>query len=277
MALRLVARRGRPRDGIVALVGAGPGDADLLTLRAATLIREADVIVHDRLVAREILAMARPAARLVDVGKRRAHHRCSQDEINDLLVRLAREGLRVVRLKGGDPLIFGRGGEEAASLARAGVHYELVPGVTAASACAAGARIPLTHRGVASGCVFITGHTRDGAPDADWPLLARTRQTLVVYMGLHTLPEIALQLLSNGRGGNTPVALVERGGTRRQRVVTGTLASIAARARVARIASPALVIIGEVVDLRAALDPGVAVAPAAQALLATRGLAARAA
>jgi len=240
--------------GKVWLVGAGPGAEDLLTLRAAALVRGADVIVHDRLVAPGILTMRRPGARLVDAGKRRACHRMTQAAINALLVRLAGEGLRVVRLKGGDPLVFARGGEEAAALAAAGVPFEVVPGITAATACAAGALIPLTHRDSASGALFLTGHARDGGPDLDWPLLARTHQTLVIYMGLATLPRICAGLVTHGRAASTPVALVENGATPAQRVVTGTLGTIVARAREQAVQAPALVIVGEVVGLRAVLQ-----------------------
>lgn len=235
------------------LVGAGPGPADLLTVRAARVLAQAEVLVHDRLVSTEVLDLAPPGARRIDVGKRRGHHRMAQDDICALLVERARQGRRVVRLKGGDPLVFARGGEEAECLARAGVDYDIVPGVTAATACAASARIPLTHRDAASGCLFVTGHSRDGEPDLDWPLLARTRQTLVIYMGLATLPRIASRLMACGRAGDTPAAVVERGASDEQRVITGTLRSIAARTRVAGIGGPALVIIGEVVALREVL------------------------
>lgn len=254
--------------GFVSLVGAGPGAADLLTLRAARLLAEAEVIVHDRLVSGDVLDMARHDAERIDVGKRRCNHRMAQDDINALLVRLARDGRRVVRLKGGDPLVFARGGEEAAALAAAGVAYEVVPGITAATACAASAHIPLTHRGVAGGCLFVTGHSMHGEPDLDWSLLARTRQTVVIYMGLHTLAQIVQRLRAHGRAPDTPVAVVERGGTPGQRVITAPLASIVAHVRMAAVRGPALVIIGEVVNLRevlsaAAPDPALGLRPGA--------------
>lgn len=242
------------RRGFVWLLGAGPGPADLLTLRAARVLGDAQVLVHDRLVSAEVLALAPAGAERIDVGKRRGNHRMAQHEINALLVQLASRGLRVVRVKGGDPLVFARGGEEALVLAQAGIDYDIVPGITAASACAASARIPLTHRGVASGCTFVTGHGQDADVDLDWHALAQSRQTLVVYMGLHALPRIAARLIAFGRSPDTPVAVVERGGSDAQRVITAPLRSIAARTRVAGIASPALLVIGEVVNLRAVLE-----------------------
>lgn len=249
--------------GFVWLLGAGPGPADLLTLRAARVLGEAQVVVHDRLVSREVLDLAPASAERIDVGKRRGNHRMAQRDINALLVQLAAGGQRVVRLKGGDPLVFARGGEEAQALAQAGIDYDIVPGITAANACAASARIPLTHRGVASGCTFITGHGKDGDLDLDWHALAHTRQTLVVYMGLHSLARIAARLMAHGRSPDTPVAVVERGGSDEQRVICAPLRSIAARTRVAGIASPALLVIGEVVNLRDVLE---GLAPAREVL-----------
>ncbi|MCB1744582.1 MAG: uroporphyrinogen-III C-methyltransferase [Gammaproteobacteria bacterium] len=240
-------------DGFVSLVGAGPGAADLLTLRAARLLREADVIVHDRLVSNDVLDLARRDAERIDVGKRRNLHRMAQQDINALLVTLGQAGKRVVRLKGGDPLVFGRGGEEAQALTAAGVAYEIVPGVTAATACAASARIPLTHREVAHGCVFVTGHGKHGEPEADWGLLARSSHTLAIYMGLHRLAHISSRLIAEGRDASTPVALVERGGCDDQQVITGTLADIARHVAGAGVTGPALVVVGDVVRLRASL------------------------
>ena len=248
--------------GFVWLLGAGPGPADLLTLRAARVLGEAQVLVHDRLVSPEVLELAPAGAERIDVGKRRGNHRMAQADINALLVQLAGSGRRVVRLKGGDPLVFARGGEEAQALAQAGIDYDIVPGITAANACAASARIPLTHRGVASGCTFITGHGKDCELDLDWHALAHTRQTLVVYMGLHSLPRIAARLMAHGRSPDTPAAIIERGGSVDQRVLSAPLRSIAARTRVAGIASPALLVIGEVVNLRDVLE-GIAPAHAA--------------
>ncbi len=199
---------GAPSDGIVFLVGAGPGAADLLTLRAQRLLGEADVIVHDRLVGDGVLDLARRDAARIYVGKARANHCLPQPEINDLLIRLAREGKRVVRLKGGDPFIFGRGGEEAEALLAAGVRCEVVPGVTAALACAAQELIPLTHRGVARSVTFVTGHTQEGQLDIDFASLVRSRSTLAVYMGIVSLPHLRAGLLAHGLDPRTPAALI---------------------------------------------------------------------
>jgi uroporphyrin-III C-methyltransferase/precorrin-2 dehydrogenase/sirohydrochlorin ferrochelatase len=249
--------------GMVYLVGAGPGAADLLTLRALRLLGEADVIVHDRLVPEAVLDMARRDAERIFVGKARANHCMPQAEINALLARLAREGRRVVRLKGGDPFIFGRGGEEAAALAEAGIAHEVVPGVTAALACAAAAGIPLTHRAVARAVTFVTGHTRDGRLDLDFVALARPGQTLAVYMGLCTLPALRDGLVAAGLDAATPSALIESGGTPAMRVLTGTLASIVRDAPGWAGPGPALVLIGEVVALgRPALDQAMVGIPA---------------
>jgi uroporphyrin-III C-methyltransferase / precorrin-2 dehydrogenase / sirohydrochlorin ferrochelatase len=234
--------------GTVFLIGAGPGSADLLTLRAHRLLGEADVIVHDRLVGAEVLAMARREARLIDVGKVPGRACTPQEAINDLLIRLACQHRKVVRLKGGDPFIFGRGGEEAASLARAGVPFEVVPGVTAALACAAQARIPLTLRGVSRSVTFVTGHTMDGVLDLDLAAVARSGGTLAIYMGLRTLPELCHGLLHHGMAPDTPAALIENGGTHRQRELHGTLDSIAATGRAWSTDGPSLLLIGEAVS-----------------------------
>jgi uroporphyrin-III C-methyltransferase / precorrin-2 dehydrogenase / sirohydrochlorin ferrochelatase len=239
------------RSGIVHLVGAGPGAADLLTLRAYRLLREADVIVHDRLVSGEVLDMARGDAERIFVGKARGNHCMPQEAINALLIRLAREGKCVVRLKGGDPLIFGRGGEEAVALAAAGVAFEIVPGITAALACAADMAIPLTHRDASRSVTFVTGHTKDGALDLDFAALARPGATLAVYMGVHTLPRLAEGLARHGFDLTTPAALVERGGTRQRRMLTGTLPELVAQTPGWSSGGPALVLIGEVVARRA--------------------------
>jgi uroporphyrin-III C-methyltransferase/precorrin-2 dehydrogenase/sirohydrochlorin ferrochelatase len=241
-----------PGLGMVHLVGAGPGDPDLLTMKAHRLLQRADVVVYDRLVSDQVLAMARRDAERVYVGKRRANHSMSQDEINDRLVALARAGKSVVRLKGGDPLVFGRGGEEIEALARAGIAVEVVPGVTAALGCAASAGIPLTHRDHAQACIFVTGHRRDGRLDLDWPTLARPRQTVVIYMGVEALPTIAAQLVAHGLPASTPVALIENGTTDRERRIVGTLASIERQAMRARLDGPTLCVVGEVVGLAAA-------------------------
>ncbi|MBR0673316.1 siroheme synthase CysG [Neoroseomonas soli] len=237
--------------GFVHLVGAGPGAADLLTLRAQRLLGEADVIVHDRLVSDAVLDMARRDAERIFVGKARANHCLPQEEINALLVRLAQAGKRVVRLKGGDPFVFGRGGEEADALARAGVPHEVVPGVTAALACAAQSGIPLTHRDAARAVTFVTGHTREGRLDLDFEALARPGQTLAVYMGISTLRDLEAGLLCAGLDASTPAAIVENGGTAEMRVLAGTLSSIARDGQGWSRGGPALVLVGEVVDLAA--------------------------
>ena len=245
-ALPLAGQNG-PCQGIVHLVGAGPGAADLLTLRALRLLGEADVVVHDRLVSRAVLDMARSGAERIFVGKARANHCMPQVEINDLLVRLAREGRRVVRLKGGDPFVFGRGGEEAEALEAAGVPFEVVPGITAALACAADARIPLTHRDCSRALVLVTGHTRDGSLNLDFEALARPGQTIAVYMGIATLPRLRDGLVAAGMDPIMPVALIESGGTEAQRVLACTLEEVASAAAEWVRDGPVLLLIGEVV------------------------------
>jgi uroporphyrin-III C-methyltransferase/precorrin-2 dehydrogenase/sirohydrochlorin ferrochelatase len=244
-----------PAFGMVHLVGAGPGDPDLLTMKAHRLLQRADTVVYDRLVAPEILAMARRDAERIHVGKRPGHHSMAQAEINECLVSLARAGKSVVRLKGGDPFVFGRGGEEVEALTQAGIAVEVVPGVTAALGCAASAGIPLTHRDHAQACIFVTGHLKDGEVALDWPTLARPRQTVVIYMGAETLPLIASRLIEHGLPAATPVALIENGTTSRERRVVGTLATIELQALRARLAGPTLCMVGEVVGLALARDP----------------------
>ena len=240
--------------GMVHLVGAGPGDPDLLTLKAHRLLQSADVVIYDRLVSAEILAMARRDAERVYVGKRRGQHCLPQAEINDLLVVHARAGKSVVRLKGGDPFVFGRGGEEMQALIAAGVAVEVVPGVTAALGCAAGTGIPLTHRDHAQACVFVTGHLKDGTVELDWSMLARPRQTVVVYMGAGTLPVIASRLIEHGLAAATPIVVIANGTTSRERRVVGTLATIDRLVNRAQLEGPTLCMVGEVVSLAAEQD-----------------------
>ncbi len=246
---------GEPAEGMVFLVGAGPGAADLLTLRAQRLLGEADVIVHDRLVTDEVLDMARRDAERIYVGKARAQHCLKQEEINALLIRLARSGRKVVRLKGGDPFIFGRGGEEAEALALAGVACDVVPGVTAALACAAQAGIPLTHREAARTVTFVTGHTKEGRLDLDFAPLVRSATTLAVYMGLASLPQLRHGLLAHGLDAATPAVLIERGGTSRQRTLFGSLDELVARGPAWSTQGPTLVLIGPAVARGAARTP----------------------
>jgi uroporphyrin-III C-methyltransferase / precorrin-2 dehydrogenase / sirohydrochlorin ferrochelatase len=235
------------RDGgRVALVGAGPGDAGLLTLRALRLLNEADVILHDRLVSDDVLQLARRDAERIEVGKQANGASTPQAEINALLVAHARAGRRVVRLKGGDPFVFGRGGEELEALRAAGIDYEVVPGITAATACAAYAGIPLTHRAHAQSLHLVTAHARDSLDTLDWPALAQERQTLAVYMGVAMLDTLRDRLLAHGRAPATPFALVENGSRSGQRVVTGTLADLPETARLHAVRSPALLVVGEV-------------------------------
>jgi uroporphyrin-III C-methyltransferase len=246
---RLVVLKGQTsRDGVVWLVGAGPGDPDLLTVKALRLLQGADVVVHDRLTPQPILDLAGPKARLIDVGKRKSHHTLPQDDINQLLVALAREGLTVVRLKGGDPFLFGRGGEELQVLSAAGVEAHVVPGVTAALAAAAGAGVALTHRGLAQAAVFVTGHAAQGGePDLDWASLAKTNQTVVVYMGLSTAAGIAARLIAAGRSISTPVLVVENASLANERRIVSTLVRLGDD--IQGLDGPALLIIGEVAAL----------------------------
>ncbi|MDD5479857.1 uroporphyrinogen-III C-methyltransferase [Rhodoferax sp.] len=243
-----------PATGRVYLVGAGPGDPELLTLRAVRLLEKADVVVYDNLVSPGVLDFVPATAERIYAGKRRNEHTLRQEQINALLVKLALQGKQVVRLKGGDPFIFGRGGEEMQTLAGSGVDFEVVPGVTAASGVSSYAGIPLTHRDYAQCCMFVTGHLKDGSADLDWPSLVRLNQTVVIYMGLNGLPEICQQLVAHGALPSLPIAVVQDGSMKSQKVVTGTLADMAQKVAQAGLKSPCLTIIGEVVKLHDELD-----------------------
>ncbi len=236
-------------EGSVALVGVGPGDPDLLTLRALRAMQDADVVVYDRLIGDQILDYVRRDAERIYVGKARGNHAMSQEEINTTLVAQAASGRRVVRLKGGDPFVFGRGGEEMTHLQTAGVAVEIIPGITAATGCAAAAGLPLTHRDYASGVTFVTGHMRDGTAEPDWAGLAATRHTLVIYMGVATAGIIGERLVAHGMRPTTPVAVIENGTRPEQIVAHGTLANLGATVAGHGIVGPALIVIGDVVAL----------------------------
>lgn len=245
---------GQVHHGEVYLVGGGPGDPDLLTFRALRLMQQADVCVYDKLVSKEVLELVRRDAELIYVGKERDKHTLPQEDINKLLVRLAKEGKRVLRLKGGDPFIFGRGGEEIETLMENGIPFQVVPGITAANGVSTYAGIPLTHRDLAQSCVFTTGHLKDGTVDLDWPALVRPKQTVVIYMGLVGLAEICRQLIVHGLSADTPAAVVQQGTTQRQKVVTATLQTLADKVAAADMKPPCLTIVGDVVTLREKLD-----------------------
>jgi uroporphyrin-III C-methyltransferase/precorrin-2 dehydrogenase/sirohydrochlorin ferrochelatase/uroporphyrin-III C-methyltransferase len=237
-------------NGKVFLVGAGPGDPELLTMKAVRVLKEAGVVVYDRLVSQEVLQLVAAGVSKIFVGKAPGNHHASQDSINNMLVRIARAGHRVVRLKGGDPFVFGRGGEEALHLVRHGVDFEVVPGITAALACSAYAGIPLTHRGLARHLHIVAGHCRSDVPlDLNWEAMADPDATLVFYMALGNLHEVRKGLLDAGLAGNTPTALVEAGTTPRQRCLNTTLEDVVRTARKQRVTAPAVVIVGRVAAL----------------------------
>jgi uroporphyrin-III C-methyltransferase/precorrin-2 dehydrogenase/sirohydrochlorin ferrochelatase len=246
---KAVAAGGEDKVGEVYLIGGGPGDPELLTFRALRLMQKADVVVHDRLISKEVLELTRRDAERIYVGKERDNHTVPQDQINQLLVDLAKQGKRVCRLKGGDPFVFGRGGEEIETLTENGVNFQVVPAITAALGASAYAGIPLTHRDYSQAAVFVTGHLKDGSMNLNWPALAQPNQTVVFYMGLKGLPVICSTLMEHGMPAETPIALVQQATTPRQRVFTGTLGDMPERIANEEVKAPTLIIVGNVVKL----------------------------
>jgi uroporphyrin-III C-methyltransferase/precorrin-2 dehydrogenase/sirohydrochlorin ferrochelatase len=240
-------------DGEVYLVGAGPGDPDLLTFKALRLMQKCDVVVYDRLVSEPIMALVRRDAEKIYAGKASSNHSVSQENINQLLVRLAKQGKRVLRLKGGDPFVFGRGGEEIGELIEENVEFQVVPGITAASGCTTYAGIPLTHRDHSQACIFVTGHRKENSEDLNWAMLSHANQTVVFYMGLDNVQRICDALKEHGRDENTPAALIEKGTTPSQRVLIGNLNTLPELVKNNDVRAPTLIVVGEVVDLHSQL------------------------
>lgn len=241
-------------QGEVYLVGGGPGDPDLLTFRALRLMQQADVVLYDRLVAEDVVNLVRKDAERIYVGKQRDQHALPQEEINQLLVKLAKEGKRVLRLKGGDPFIFGRGGEEIETLSSEGISFQVVPGITAAGGCASYAGIPLTHRDHAQSCIFVTGHLKDGTMNLNWEALLQPKQTIAVYMGTHGIDVLSNELIKRGMPDTTPAAIIQQGTTPRQRVYTGTVKTLKEIPQQHDIKPPSMIIIGDVVKLHEKLS-----------------------